>query len=175
MPLCAPRTCGCAIQSTTLSISGSGSAESPYVIETGAVSGIAGITVAEAGSVIDATVTTFNFGSAFDIVESPEDTVNITIDLAEYAGNDLPLSAGGTGASLSDPGGDRIGFWDDSASQFTWLTVGAGLDITGTELTAGAASGAVANGGGVDTIMALSQSAYDAIVSKDATTLYIIT
>jgi hypothetical protein len=174
MSLCAPRTCGCAIQSTTLTISGSGSAESPYVIETGAVSGIDGLTVAEDGAVIDATVTTFNFGSAFDIVESPENTVNVTIDLSEYAGNDLPLSAGGTGASLSDPGADRIGFWDDSAGQFTWLTVGSGLAITGTTLAASGGSSAVLNGGGISTIQSISQSAYDALVTPDANTLYVI-
>ena len=42
---------------------------------------------------------------------------------------------GGTGSPLTDPGADRIGFWDDSAGVFTWLTVGAGLTLTATTLT----------------------------------------
>ena len=37
---------------------------------------------------------------------------------------------------LTDPGADRIAFWDDSASTFEWLTVGSGLSLTGTSLTA---------------------------------------
>jgi len=48
----------------------------------------------------------------------------------------VALSAGGTGAKLSDPGADRVLFWDDSASAITWLTVGTGLSITDTSLTA---------------------------------------
>ena len=38
--------------------------------------------------------------------------------------------------NLSDPGADRIGFWDDSAGSFEWLTVGTGLQISGTTLSA---------------------------------------
>jgi len=56
----------------------------------------------------------------------------------------LPLASGGTGSSLTDPGADRIGFWDDSAGEFTWLTVGANLSITGTTLNA------TGGGGGTD-------------------------
>lgn len=43
----------------------------------------------------------------------------------------------------TDPNADRIWFWDDSAGAFAGLTVGTGLDITGTTLTAT---------GGTDTI-----------------------
>ncbi|MFA6244210.1 MAG: hypothetical protein WC655_24925 [Candidatus Hydrogenedentales bacterium] len=38
--------------------------------------------------------------------------------------------------SLTDPNADRIAFWDDSAGTFTWLTVGTGLTISGTTITA---------------------------------------
>lgn len=62
-------------------------------------------------------------------------------DLANATGT-LALANGGTGASLSDPNADRIGFWDDSAGAFTWLTVGSGLTITDTTLTATGGSGA---------------------------------
>lgn len=51
-------------------------------------------------------------------------------------GTDVALADGGTGASLADPGADRILFWDDSGGAVTWLTVGAGLTITDTEITA---------------------------------------
>lgn len=47
----------------------------------------------------------------------------------------LPLANGGTGASLSDPGGDRIPFWDDSAGAIAWLTIGTGGVISGTTIT----------------------------------------
>lgn len=38
--------------------------------------------------------------------------------------------------SLVDPNNDRIAFWDDSAGAFAWLTVGTGLSLSGTTLTA---------------------------------------
>ena len=47
----------------------------------------------------------------------------------------IGLSLGGTNAALADPNADRILFWDDSASAFTFLTAGTGLDLTGTTLT----------------------------------------
>lgn len=56
----------------------------------------------------------------------------------------IPLGDGGIGASLSDPGADRILFWDDSAGAVTWLTAGSGLTITGTTMTAsGGGSGSI--------------------------------
>jgi hypothetical protein len=49
--------------------------------------------------------------------------------------------AGGGGAGvvvdligLTDPGADRILFWDESANDTTWLTVGTGLAITATSI-----------------------------------------
>ena len=56
----------------------------------------------------------------------------------------LPLANGGTGANLSAPNADRILFWDDSAGQMTWLTVGSNLTISGTTITA---SGGGSGGG----------------------------
>lgn len=52
-------------------------------------------------------------------------------------GTDVALADGGTGASLADPGGDRILFWDDSEGTTAWLTAGTGLAISTTTLTAG--------------------------------------
>jgi len=46
----------------------------------------------------------------------------------------LALSRGGTGAALSDPGADRMMFWDDSDSAVEWLEPGDNLSITGNKL-----------------------------------------
>src|SRR5207253_1519951 len=45
-------------------------------------------------------------------------------------------------AALGDPNADRIMFFDDSAGTIAYLTVGSGLNITGTTLTATGAAGA---------------------------------
>ena len=37
--------------------------------------------------------------------------------------------------TLTDPGGDRIAFWDDSAGTFAWLNPSTGLNLSGTSLT----------------------------------------
>ena len=50
---------------------------------------------------------------------------------------------GVSGANITgvDAGSDKIVFWDDSASELTYLTVGSGLSLTNTELTATATGG----------------------------------
>lgn len=48
-------------------------------------------------------------------------------------GNDISLSDGGTGASLSDPNVDAFMFWDDSAGSVAFLTSGTNI-ISGTTL-----------------------------------------
>lgn len=47
----------------------------------------------------------------------------------------LPLANGGTGGNLSDPGADRILFWDDSASATAFLAPDANFSISGTTLS----------------------------------------
>jgi hypothetical protein len=54
-------------------------------------------------------------------------------------------------AALTDPGADRILFWDDSAGDITWLAAGANLTITGTSIAA-------AGGGGGTTEASLARS-----------------
>jgi hypothetical protein len=47
-------------------------------------------------------------------------------------------------AALTDPGADRLLFWDDSVGDIGWLSAGSGLSISGTTLSAtGGASGAI--------------------------------
>jgi len=46
------------------------------------------------------------------------------------------LSASSGSITADDPGADRLVFWDDSASKLTHLTVGSGLTISGTTMTA---------------------------------------
>lgn len=60
----------------------------------------------------------------------------LAVTSGAWTATDVALAHGGTGASLADPGADRIGFWDDSATAFTWLTAGAGLTITDTTIAA---------------------------------------
>ena len=53
---------------------------------------------------------------------------------------DLTLADGGTGASLTDPNGDRIMFWDDSANSVAWLAPdGTTISISGTTISGTAA------------------------------------
>jgi hypothetical protein len=65
-----------------------------------------------------------------------QEITNKTIDLSENEiVGEVALSNGGTGASLVDPGADRILFWDDSAGQVSFLEAGTGLQISGTTMT----------------------------------------
>ncbi len=52
------------------------------------------------------------------------------------AAEPISLANGGTGAALTDPGADRLLFWDESAGAVTWLEIGSGLSISGTTLSA---------------------------------------
>jgi hypothetical protein len=58
-------------------------------------------------------------------------------------GTDVALADGGTGASLSDPGADRILFWDDSAGAVAFLVPNCNLAISGTNLNACGGGGCV--------------------------------
>ncbi len=48
--------------------------------------------------------------------------------------------------SLTDPGADRIAFWDDSAGAMKWLTAGSGLQISATTISAGISATDIADG-----------------------------
>ena len=85
------------------------------------------------------TLTTPNLGTP-----SAATLTNATgLPLSTGVTGQLPLANGGTGASLVDPNADRIFFWDDSAGATTFLTVGSGLQISGTTLSSTDAGGTV--------------------------------
>lgn len=63
----------------------------------------------------------------------PTGTTGTTVALGNHTHS---ATAVGAVPAFADPGGDRIVFWDDSANQFTALSVGANLTITGTTLDA---------------------------------------
>jgi hypothetical protein len=57
-----------------------------------------------------------------------------TVVSGTWSANNISLSKGGTGSSLSDPNADRILFWDDSAGAVTWLSAGDGIAFSTTAL-----------------------------------------
>lgn len=70
---------------------------------------------------------------------------NAALESADFyttGGTDVSLADGGTGASLADPEADRLMFWDDSTGAVTWATIGSGLTMTDTTLTASGSSAA---------------------------------
>ena len=75
------------------------------------------------GVAVPAGVKTFVFNDGTNVVEA----TNLGV---------VSLANGGTGAALTDPNADRILFWDDSAGSTAFLTVGTGLSISGTTLSA---------------------------------------
>jgi hypothetical protein len=56
------------------------------------------------------------------------------VALATGVSGQLHLANGGTAANLSDPGADRIMFWDESANAVTWLAPNAGIEIATTNI-----------------------------------------
>lgn len=86
------------------------------------------------------------FNNGGDITFNPQDGLGsgvVDINGGLTLTNALGLAYGGTGSALTDPGADRIMFWDDSAGVVTWLTAGTGLTITGTTITATGTGGTV--------------------------------
>lgn len=78
-------------------------------------------------------------------------------DLGSYQSLDALLTSI---AALSDPGADRILFWDNSAGDFRWLTAGSNLTISGTTLDA-------AGSGGSSTLSGLDDVTLDSVVNGE--------
>lgn len=70
----------------------------------------------------------------------------------------LPIGSGGTGSSLTDPNADRILFWDDSVGAVDWLTIGTGLSISGTTISATSGSGTVTSVSGTGSVNGITLS-----------------
>jgi hypothetical protein len=85
-----------------------------------------GIVILEAGSTIDTDIGTLDFGAGFDLTESPENEVNIALDLTEYTGGALPVAGGGTGATSAGTALTALGAQPVDAD----LTTIAGLTAT---------------------------------------------
>lgn len=86
-------------------------------------------------------LTQAQFATGDVAVFEKKSTAGFELKAVEDTGLILPLANGGLGASLTDPGADRIPFWDDSGTTVTWLTLGTGLSITGTTINASAVLG----------------------------------
>ena len=76
---------------------------------------------------------------SFDITGAESDIDDLEalhpVDLATSEVNGiLTMNKGGTEANLSDPGADRIMFWDDGLTTMSWLEAGDNIAITGTSL-----------------------------------------
>jgi len=72
-----------------------------------------------------------------DYVASVATGTGLTGGAASAEGADLTLSLNHLGLeTLTDPDADRIFFWDDSANSANWLSLGTGLSLVGTTLTA---------------------------------------
>jgi len=67
----------------------------------GAAGSGASLIVQEGDATVVASCTTMDFGAGFDITESPSGEANVALDLTEYAGGALPVTAGGTGATTA--------------------------------------------------------------------------
>jgi hypothetical protein len=114
--------------------------------------------------------TAVNIGAATDTTITRTGAGDIAVEgnsIYRAGGTDVPLADGGTGASLSDPGADRILFWDDSAGAMTWLTPGSNLTVTGTTIDASGGGG----GNSFQTIVVSGQSDVVADSSTDTLTL----
>jgi Concanavalin A-like lectin/glucanases superfamily len=89
------------------------------------------------GTTIDVT---FPAAPALDDLSDVNTTGLGTGDLLKWNGSswvDDPVLGIG---DLTDPGADRIMFWDDSAGTLEWLTIGSGLSITGTTISSSGGS-----------------------------------
>lgn len=84
------------------------------------------------------------------------------------------LASGGTGAALTDPGADRLAFWDDSAGSVAWLTLGTGLSITDTTLDASGGGGLGGATGSADNAILCSDGTGGATVQACNTTSTVI-
>jgi hypothetical protein len=142
--------------------------------------GITGVTIREDGTTV-LSATAIDFGNGFDVSSSLGSQANVAMDLAEYTGASLPnakVSGLGTASTMTGPSGTIVGTTD--IQTLTNKTIsGSNNTLTNipesavTNLTADLST-KVINGGGVTTIRQMTQAAYDALGTKDPSTMYVI-
>lgn len=144
--------------------------------------GSATITVKEGDATVSADCATLDFGPGFDLQENPAGEVNVSLDLTEYSGGALPLTAGGTGALNAAAARTNLGLAavaaSGSASDLTAgnlavsrLNGGTGADAT--TFWRGDGTWAVppgAGGGGGTTNLTMSRDATTVTVLSDTGT-----
>lgn len=103
----------------------------------------------------------------FEVAEPAWDKTNSKLYIKNAAGAMVEIAGGGGSISIGasaadvlsaaageitadDAGSDKVVFWDDSAGKLTYLSIGSGLLISGTEITATGGGGSV----GVDPVIA---------------------
>lgn len=97
-----------------------------------------------------ATLTLTESGTVGDAASDPT-----VYELAPLAHTHAFSAITGTGnlddlAALTDPGADRLLFWDDSAGAYTHLTPGSGLTITDTTIAVGSLNASAITAGTLD-------------------------
>jgi hypothetical protein len=120
--------------------------------------------------------TAINLGHASDTTITRTGAGDIAIEgnaVYRAGGTDVPLADGGTGASLADPGADRIMFWDDSAGSTAYLAPSTGLAISGTDLAVDAATAAQVRDNTANKVLLTDDtwSAADYVALTDAATV----
>ena len=98
--------------------------------------GISGLATSGGGQVPEASATSLGAVELATTAEAITGTDTLRAITPEGLQAVLDQNAGVLNdiSGLTSPAADRIGFWDNSASDFTWLTVGDGLEISGTTL-----------------------------------------
>ena len=102
--------------------------------DAGAGGGIANVvedTTPQLGGALDTNGFAIEFGTAntdTSVVRASAGDISVEGNIIYRAGGtDVALADGGTGASLSDPGGNRILAWDDTANAVEFQDAGTGL------------------------------------------------
>lgn len=122
---------------------GSGDVNGPASSTDNAVARFDGLT----GKIIQNSVVTVSDTGVMAGASISGSTNTITnVPLGTAVTGQLPLANGGTGANLVDPNADRLMFWDDSAGNVDWLTLGTNLSITGTTINATGGGGGTPGG-----------------------------
>lgn len=139
-----------------------------YLAVDGELTAIAGLTSAAdrlpyftgSGTASLATFTTFGRSLVDDADASAAQTTLGLVIGTNVAAYNAGLNLLGL---LSDPDADRIPFWDESANAYAWLSVGSGLSITGTTITASGGGG-----GAPDAATYITQTADATLTSEQA-------